>query len=522
VSSGGEVLQNYKLRLSDGTVLAVDHGGLSTWLVDDGAMVQPADSHQWRPLREFLAEEKAAVREAARQKARVSEPVPAVRSGPHEDEPGARSVRSTLDLPPDAEVRGPSALLVLADDVSASPTRPSATPARAGDALPIIPLKPLEEDRAGTERGNDEGGQGDVYEEAPPGDVLYERMLRILVAMGNVLSPLTHRLDRMVRGWRSPALTAPVPRHSPTSSGIPLEPPRLVPQSSRSRGPRPSRREKARTLRDTAVAWLAGLKAWLDRIARRSRRAPPSPIAPAWQAASSAEEPVSREPLKAPPPISQVPILRLAPLEEPEDEETVFTQTGPSGAGWIWVRRIVVVVCLATGGVLAVLNRESWVPEAARLSRVLFGKIDQRTRSRQQLERRTRALQESTDQLPHLSPETIERVLSASPDAALDPRQVFRLACDAADRGLFALTPGEVQELTALRQRVLDGLSPAERERTREYDRARAIRVTLPFEDREVLALIARGARALPPATRQRLQTLSGKAIASGLPSGGG
>ena len=53
------MLQTYKLRLSDGTVLGVDHDGLSTWLVDRSAMVQAAGSRQWQPLREFLAQERA-------------------------------------------------------------------------------------------------------------------------------------------------------------------------------------------------------------------------------------------------------------------------------------------------------------------------------------------------------------------------------------------------------------------------------------------------------------------------------
>ena len=43
------------------TVLAVDHGGLRTWLIDDKAMVQPMGMRAWRPLREVLAEESAAV-----------------------------------------------------------------------------------------------------------------------------------------------------------------------------------------------------------------------------------------------------------------------------------------------------------------------------------------------------------------------------------------------------------------------------------------------------------------------------
>lgn len=60
------MLQRYKLRLGDGTVLAVDLDGLSIWLADRKAMVQPAGTRQWKPLKQFLAQERAAARRAAR------------------------------------------------------------------------------------------------------------------------------------------------------------------------------------------------------------------------------------------------------------------------------------------------------------------------------------------------------------------------------------------------------------------------------------------------------------------------
>jgi hypothetical protein len=60
------VLQRYKLRLGDGTVLAVDHEGLSIWQADRRAMVQPVGTPHWKPLKAFVAQERAAVRRAAR------------------------------------------------------------------------------------------------------------------------------------------------------------------------------------------------------------------------------------------------------------------------------------------------------------------------------------------------------------------------------------------------------------------------------------------------------------------------
>src|SRR5438477_11236903 len=70
------MLLQYKLRLRDGTVLAVYHDGLMTWMLDDRAMVQPAGSRRWRPLKELLAEERAAARQAARQRPAPAEVPP--------------------------------------------------------------------------------------------------------------------------------------------------------------------------------------------------------------------------------------------------------------------------------------------------------------------------------------------------------------------------------------------------------------------------------------------------------------
>ncbi|HKN48446.1 MAG TPA: hypothetical protein VJ144_10800 [Candidatus Polarisedimenticolia bacterium] len=60
-------------------------------------------------------------------------------------------------------------------------------------------------------------------------------------------------------------------------------------------------------------------------------------------------------------------------------------------------------------------------------------------------------------------------------------------------------------------------LRPADRGRLRDYERVRGLRATLPSEDRAALGVFARGTRALPPARRERLQALLGKAVAAGL-----
>jgi hypothetical protein len=107
--------------------------------------------------------------------------------------------------------------------------------------------------------------------------------------------------------------------------------------------------------------------------------------------------------------------------------------------------------------------------------------------------------------------------LAGSPTGTLEPPEVFRRAWEAADRGREALTPGEAEELRVLRGQLLDTLRPTERARILEYDSARDHRATFAFEDRHVLDLFSRATRALPEPSRQRLQTLLGKAVAAGL-----
>ncbi len=58
--------QIYKLRLGDGTVLVVDRAGLTNWLSDPMALVQPAGAELWTPLRSFLDQAPRADRRTAR------------------------------------------------------------------------------------------------------------------------------------------------------------------------------------------------------------------------------------------------------------------------------------------------------------------------------------------------------------------------------------------------------------------------------------------------------------------------
>jgi hypothetical protein len=120
--------------------------------------------------------------------------------------------------------------------------------------------------------------------------------------------------------------------------------------------------------------------------------------------------------------------------------------------------------------------------------------------------------------LPHLTPETIQIVMKKSAYRPRDPAEVFSRAETAAVRGMSSLPEDEANELAALRLAVARSLRPTDRQRVRGYENIRTGRELLSVsEDVKVLALFARGVRALPPAKRERLQALLGKAIVAEL-----
>jgi hypothetical protein len=533
------MLASYNLRLSDGTLLVVDHDGLSTWLVDDKAMVQLVGSSHWRPLKAFLAEESAAARNASRQaepkkadadaawsreaSRRLEEVLPhdaaassATRREPESVPQPTPHAGSPWGDPLEPSIGARPNLLVLADDLAGPRSGNRLETPSADDGLPVIRLK------ARDERDEMPDLPGPAAEEAPPWqDPRDEKLFRTVAEVGGFLSVWVGRLDRQLDRLRS---------FWPAGLG------------------------RRRALRgDRARRWTAAvggvLSRWLDRLGRQGRRlpsisperlaantsrAPEAPEVPPSVKAlprlqvlaeelddpreaftqRSAPDPLPKDPPSPPPPISELPILRLADIQEPTAAQDVYDGESPMRIAWLWTKRVVVIAILLVGGAFAALTWEDWLPKAERLSRILFAEIDRHVRSRDLTERRRRALQEAKEQLPYLGPGTIELVLSGG---VLDPPDVFRVASDAADRGLSALPPEEALELKALRQQMLDTLPTEERQRVREYDRARGRRLTLPSEDSDVLELTTRSARALPPASRARLQVLSDKAIAAGL-----
>jgi len=234
-------------------------------------------------------------------------------------------------------------------------------------------------------------------------------------------------------------------------------------------------------------------------------------------------------PLKPESPPSERPSLRFAQTDDEEldgdlYDGDLYDQPSFRDVMWRWMKRIVLTTGLVAGGLYAVATRESWLPKAEQLGIQAVTELDKRvhppsppTPSAEEIERRQleEALTQATEQLPHLAPETIQLLMASSMGGVLEPPEVFRRAYDAVERGRSSLAPEEAQELKTLQSQVLAALHPGERALVREYDAVRGVRVTLPFEDRDVLRLIARGTSALPPHSRKRLRELSGKAIAA-------
>ncbi len=559
------MLQRYKLRLGDGTVLQVDQDGLRAWLEDRRAVVQVAGTQEWRPLREVLAEQESAARLA-----RALVP-------PEPRRPPAPSLPELPppSPPPELSIGAPPLVQALADE-PAAPNQPPRWPEsqEAADEAPVIRLKPLddappapypipsartrEDDWEGTDWEQEREDEGRAH------DRLEGPLLQVISTLGTLLSrcldpltPLVRRSTPRSADEPVPARARPVPPRAgrkPASAVSPPPPVSVLPEEpddlpSRSRlgldelpvvplkpldddrplegtdrwGLSPSRR---------GVGWFAGLTgwvaglpelftsltAWVGRLRGGGR---PEPfVLPREPARKTPQAPAAREPFAPPVPIKDLPTLRLAESHEAREEEDVYEGEEAESVLpvlWFWAKRVVLVGALVAGVAYAALRWETWFPRAAELGQTVFTEIDRQARSGQRAEQQERALREATERLPHLAPETIRLVLATSADGVLDPPEVFQLASEAADRGRRTLTPADAAELQGLQSELLNHLRPPERARVAEYERARSQRVVFPFENPYALELVARGARAMPPQSRERLQTLLGRAVAAGL-----
>jgi hypothetical protein len=541
------MLQRYKVRLGDGTVLTVDEDGLRTLLADAGATVQAPGTQVWRPLQEFLAEEESAARLA---RALVPpEPRRSPAPSPPEDLPPSPVVELSIGKPPMVQA--------LADEPAASgtPAAPWHDSPDAADEAPPLRLKPLDDEPRAPRalpRARMEDDDVDEEDRAQRYDRLDGPLLQVLSTFGALLSRCLEPLTPLVRRWSSTSADGRAPRRA---ASVPPGPPRRPPSAApspqvrvlaedpggRHARPRPGVAElpviplkptddegglEATTLRrfsDRILGWLAVPIEWVRRLVAGGRPEPrvtPTEAAPKKPQARRTPGPAPREPLAAPVPIKDLPVLRFADAHETTEAEDVYEgeeASSPFPTLWLWTKRIVLVGGVVTGGVLVALNWQAWFPRAAELGQRVFTEVDRQARSSRRTEEQQQALREATERLPHLAPETIRLVLSASDSRTLDPPEVFQLASEAADRGLQALTPAEAAELRALQHELLGHLRPPERARVDEYDRARSRRVVFSFENPHVLELVARGARAMPPRSLERLRTLLGKAVAAGL-----
>jgi hypothetical protein len=239
-------------------------------------------------------------------------------------------------------------------------------------------------------------------------------------------------------------------------------------------------------------------------------------------------KPQAREPER----LSNLPALRLAAqADEEEEPEEVYEGDSVVSVAWLWIKRVVLVGGLVAGGVVAANTWQTWLPVVTQIGLAIVTRVDayahpERVRKPgapdEKDQQAREALEKASGQLPHLSPETIQLVMSKSMWTELDPPELFSRAYTAAKRGESSLAAPDAEELKGLETALLAVLRPADRQRAREYDRARAERGTLPSEDREMLGIYARGARALPASSRGRLQALFAKAVAKGLGPAGG
>jgi hypothetical protein len=496
------MLQRHNLRLGDGTVLKVDQDGLHAWKEDAKAAVQVAGTQEWRPLREFLAEPQSAARLA-----RALVP-PEPRRAPAPSPPEVPPPSPPVEL----SIGAPLMVQALAEEpaASVSPAPPSGDPRPVADRAPIIRLKPLDDEPPAPYTDPRAPTYDDEEEDQ---DRRYDRLdgplLQVISTFGSLLSRCLDPLTPLVRGWPPTSAETSAPRRIATVSqrAHPTTPPVVAAPPG---------------LSSRVSAWVAGLTGWVGRLEGRDR---PEPFVPPNEPApKKPPAPAPRAPLAAPLPTSDLPVLRFADDHEPEEAEDVYAverDEGPLPVLWLWTKRIVLIGGLVTGGAIAAFNWERWFPRAAELGQTVFTEIDRQARASQRAEEQQQALREATERLPHLAPGTIRLLLSASDRGVLDPPEVFQRASEAADRGVHALTSADAAELRALQRELLGNLRPPERARVAEYDRARSRRVVFPFENPHALELVARGARAMPPRSRGRLQTLLGQAVAAGLASPG-
>jgi hypothetical protein len=506
--------RQYKLRLGDGTLLAVDLGGLRAWLHDDKARVQRVGSRRWRTLQEMIEAETAkAAADAARP--RPSDPA-----------------MPRPERPPE-----PHDSIPKTDDAFPKP----------GHNVPILPPEGLEEEEVPIPAEEEEFAIPPDEEVAIPTEPTELPALMRSPAV----EPLAAAVAKPVAPVQRPAgpvakpvgpvpkpPAAPVsPKPSPPRKEepiVPLEPFDLgdvarsavttpfvgftPPRSTRPRAPddgMPIIPFKPRDDEEPAEEELQELDLIEEKeplgIHIPAIHIPPAAqhlidSASSWLTRVTAPRPAQPEALKPPPTFSELPSLRLAPLEEDRGQRRP------------WPKRQLLIVAAVLGGLGLVATALTWLPRLEWFTRKASVAPSPAATPSPEAQALPPELQVAAAQLPHLAPETI-RLVASSIDLGRppDPPEVFRRADVAANRGASTLTADEARELRSLKSTVVGALRPIDRERVLAYDRVTVGRDLMLGEDARVLRLYAHGVRTLSPPRRERLQVLLGKAIAAAL-----
>jgi hypothetical protein len=513
------MIEQFKLRLRDGTILAVDHDGLRTWLLDDKAMVQPAGSRVWRPLRETLT-----LLERERDRERVA--AAARRPEPERVEP--------------TPSRPPSTVLPL---VPPPPRVAAEPPPRAAEPAPRVVAEPEEPHVV-------EPAAWVAAEPAPPAPadprpvpvVAAAPRVEILTTIADSVAPDRTSAAPAARAT-APVVSTPVVAPPPVASlpVIPFKPVEdededeafYVPEAP-ARVAVDERREGYARAASESVSLLDVASAEVDR--HSGEESPwqwtPSPAREAPDAVRPAPIAFKQdmdEEFEDLPELELVEDVPPAPVSAPAALGEMFSWTRPLASSWRdrafamarrpSVRRGMLVTGAVAAGLVAIVAVATVLPGAgASASRAAAPAAPIQAPAKAAPEVLP-AVQAVVDEAPHLAPETVQLLLATNPSYGVpDAPEIFRRAYAAAERGASSLTADEASELRGLTKSVLAVLGPSDRKRVLAYSRLSTGRNLLASEDRRVLSLFARGVRTLPTTHRERLQALTAKAVAAAIP----